>query len=347
MTTTVRAWGVPAYQKPLEALEITRRDLREDDLRIRIEYSGICHTDIHNAEREVPFPFVPGHEIVGIVEETGPGVTKHKVGDRIGIGCFVDACDECEPCQAGETSYCDNGVVTTYNGVNKYHGETEATRGGYSREIIIREDFALKIPEGLDPAAAAPLLCAGITTYSPLKHWGAGPGKRVAFIGMGGLGHVGVKIAVAMGAEVTVFSHSDSKKEDAAKFGAKELVPTKDGIPVEEYANYFDIIINTVSADIDIASYMELLRLDGALVQLGLPDEPLTAGVRAFTQKRRSLAGSLVGGIPETQEMLDFCAEHGIVADIELIDAERINEAFQRTVDSDVRYRFVIDGQTF
>ena len=347
MTTTVRAWGVKENRNHVEPVEIERRDLREDDLRVRIEFSGICHTDIHNAEADLAWLFVPGHEIIGIVEEVGPKVTRHKVGDRVGIGCFVDACDECDNCRIGETSYCDTGVVTTYNGLNKYHGETEHTRGGYSQQIIVREDFALKIPDSLDPAAAAPLLCAGITTYSPLKRWGAGPGKRVAFIGMGGLGHVGVKIAVAMGAEVSVFSQSDAKKEDAAKFGAKELIATRDGIPVDEYSNHFDLIINTVSAEIDIASYMELLRLDGTLVQLGLPSEPLSVGVRTFLQKRRSLAGSLVGGIPETQEMLDFCAEHGVVADVEVIGADYINEAYRRTVDSDVRYRFVIDGSTF
>lgn len=346
--TTTRAWGVPGFAEPLEPVTIERRALRADDVRIAIEYAGICHSDIHTARGdwgERPYPLVPGHEIVGRVEAVGGEVTKFTVGDRVGVGCFVNSCGQCDPCAAGEISYCDNGVVTTYGAEDPY-ADREYTQGGYSQAIVVREAFIVRVPEALDPAATAPLLCAGITTYSPLRHWGAGPDSRVAIIGMGGLGHVGVKIAAAMGAEVTVFSHSGSKRDDALRFGATHHVSTAEGIP-EGWENYFDIILNTVSVDLDADAYLQLLRFNGALVQLGLPGAPLQTMVRSFTQKRRTLSGSLVGGIRETQEMLDFCAEHGVHAEIELIDAAQINEAYDRTVAAQVRYRFVIDAATF
>lgn len=333
--------------EPLGPLTVTRRALRDDDVRIEIEFAGICHSDIHAMAGdfgEKQWPLVPGHEIVGRVAEVGAAVTRHRVGDRVGVGCFSNSCGQCAPCAQGEESYCAAGVVPTYGGVDVYT-DGEYTHGGYSREIVTREDFVVAFPETLDPAAGAPLLCAGITTYAPLRLYGAGPGVRVAVIGMGGLGHVGVKIAVAMGAEVTVFSQSDRKREDALAFGARDLVATADGVP-DDYRDYFDLIINTVSVDLDTAAYLGLLRFDGTLVQLGLPGEPLRLPARALTQKRTSLAGSLVGGIAETEEMLEFCARHGVTASIELIDADYVNEAYKRTIDSDVRYRFVIDAAT-
>jgi len=344
---TVRAWGVPGFAEPLEPVTITRRDLREDDVSIRIEFVGICHSDIHTARGdwgERAYPLVPGHEIVGIVEDVGADVTTHRPGDRVGVGCYVDSCGSCHPCSLGEISYCEEGATLTYGGVDRR--DASVTQGGYSQLIVVREDFVVRIPEGLDPAAAAPLLCAGITTYAPLRHWGAGPGRRVGVIGLGGLGHVGVRIAAAMGAEVTVLSHSDAKREDALRFGATRHVSTADGLP-EDLHNHFDLLLNTVSVDLHTDALLQLLRLDGALVQLGLPPGALEVPVRSLTQRRRSVSGSLVGGIRETQEMLDFCAAHGVTAEIELIDAAALNEAYDRTINSDVRYRFVIDATTF
>lgn len=347
--TPVRAWGVTSFAQPLEPLTITRREPRADDVVIAIEYSGICHSDIHTAtgdwgERE--YPLVPGHEIVGKVSAVGTGVQKYQVGDRVGVGCFINSCGDCGACQAGEHSYCENGPVLTY-GRNDNYADGEATRGGYSQAIVVKENFVVRIPETLDPAAAAPLLCAGITTYSPLKHHGVGPGKKVGIIGLGGIGHVAVKIAVAMGAEVVVFSHSTAKREDALAFGAVEHVSTADPTFTETWKEHFDLLLNTVSVNLDIPSYLQLLRFDGALVALGLPDAPMQVPTRLLTSRRRSLTGSLVGGIPETQEMLDFCAEHGVTAEIEVIAADQINEAFERTINSQVRYRFVIDAATF
>lgn len=346
--TTTRAWGSPAFAAPLEPVTIERRALRADDVRITIEYAGICHSDIHTIQGdwgERRYPLVPGHEIVGRVAAVGEGVTAHNVGDRVGVGCFINSCGECPACEAGEESYCENGPINTYGFEDRY-ADGEYSQGGYARSIVVQEAFVVSIPEGLEPAGATPLLCAGITTYSPLKKWGAGPGKRVAVIGMGGLGHVAVKIAVAMGAEVTVFSHSARKRDDALRFGAGEHVSTAEGDFAERFRNHFDLIINTVSVDLDVDTYLNLLGLDGALVLLGLPGKPLETATRTFTQRRRILTGSLVGGIPETQEMLDFCAEHGVTAEIELIDAAQVNEAYQRTLDADVRYRFVIDAAT-
>lgn len=347
-TRTVNAWGVTSLGSPLEPMTVTRRSPRTDDVRIRIEFSGICHSDIHNVRGDFgakPLPMVPGHEIIGRVVETGSAVTRFAVGDRVGVGCFSNSCGQCDTCRAGEEGYCDNGPVMTYAAEDRY-ADGEVTQGGYSAEIVTRESFVLRIPDELDPAAAAPLLCAGITTYSPLKHWNAGPGRRVAVVGMGGVGHVAVKIAAAMGAEVTVLSHSEAKRDEARRFGAAELVSTADGSFSSELSNYFDLILNTVSVDLDTTAYMRTLRLDGVMVQIGLPEEPLSVPVRMLTGRRRSLAGSLVGGIAETQEMLDFCAAHNVAAEVEVIDAAQINDAYDRAVRSDVRYRFVIDAAT-
>ncbi|WIM67857.1 NAD(P)-dependent alcohol dehydrogenase [Corynebacterium breve] len=345
--TTTRAWGAPAAGAPLEPLTITRRDLRDDDVRIAIEYAGVCHSDIHTVRGEFgprEYPLVPGHEIVGSVTEVGSEVTTWQVGDRVGVGCFINSCGTCDECVEGEESYCSRGPIFTYGGRDRYTDD-EYSQGGYSQEIVVRDAFVVRIPDALPMDKAAPLLCAGITTYSPLKLWEAGPGKRVAIVGMGGLGHVAVKIAVAMGAEVTVFSHSEKKREDALAFGAQDLYPTREGVP-RDFANYFDLIINTVSVDLDIDDYMRLLRYKGVFVQLGLPPAPMETQARMYTSKRRVLTGSLVGGIRETQEMLDFCAEHNVTPEIELIDAFRVNESYDRTVNSDVRYRFVIDTAT-
>ncbi|RNE48205.1 NAD(P)-dependent alcohol dehydrogenase [Corynebacterium alimapuense] len=345
--TTTQAWGSLGINQPLEPVIIPRRALREDDVRISIEFSGICHSDIHTMRGDWgarQYPLVPGHEIVGRVTAVGADVVDYQLGDRVGVGCFINSCGSCHACQQEEISYCENGPIPTYGGIDSY-ADDEYTQGGYAREIVVRESFIVRVPEALDPAAAAPLLCAGITTYSPLKRWGTGPGRRVAIIGMGGLGHVGVKIAAAMGAEVTVFSHSTSKREDALAFGAHDHVSTAEGLP-ENYRNYFDLILNTVSVDLETEDYLGLLRFDGSLVQLGLPGAPLQTSTRRLAQFRRSLSASMVGGIRETQEMLDFCAEHGVLAEIELISAEDINVAYDRTVASDVRYRFVIDAAT-
>jgi uncharacterized zinc-type alcohol dehydrogenase-like protein len=347
-TRTVDAWGVTSLGAPLERLQITRRPLRDDDVRIRVDYSGICHSDIHNVRGDFgprPLPLVPGHEIVGTVVGIGSEVSRFSVGDRVGVGCFSDSCGHCDACLADEEGYCENGTVMTYASENRYT-DGEVTQGGYATEIVTRDTFVLRVPDSLDPAAAAPLLCAGITAYAPLKHWGAGPGRRVAVVGMGGVGHVAVKIAVALGAEVTVLSHSETKREEALGFGAVDLVSTADGSFAESCSRRFDLILNTVSVDLDTASYMATLAFDGVMVQIGLPEQPLSVPVRMLTGQRRSLAGSLVGGIAETQDMLDFCAEHGVTAEIELIDAADVNEAYDRAVRSDVRYRFVIDAAT-
>lgn len=345
--TITRAIGAHGPGQALQSLDIERRQLRDDDVQIAIEFAGICHSDISTMSGdwgERQWPLVPGHEIVGVVSAVGDAVTGFAEGDRVGVGCFVNSCGQCEPCLEGEISYCEKGAVGTYGSVDHYAGG-EYTQGGYSREIVVREAFVVRIPETLDPAAAAPLLCAGITTYSPLRHWNVGPGSRVAVVGMGGLGHVGVKIALAMGAEVTVFSHSGRKRDDALAYGATDLIATRDGLP-REYRRYFDFILNTVSADLDVNSYLGLLRFNGTLVQVGLPGEPMKVRAGSVVNRRASLAGSLVGGIRETQEMLDFCGEHGVTADIELISADRVNEAYERTLASDVRYRFVIEAAT-
>ncbi|MCM2603283.1 NAD(P)-dependent alcohol dehydrogenase [Rossellomorea marisflavi] len=341
-----KARAVDGPDKAFRSAEIKRRELDEKDVLIEIKFAGICHSDIHTAHGEwgeVSYPLVPGHEIAGIIAEVGSGVSKFKVGDRAGVGCMVDSCGECVNCKAGEEQYCLEGNVPTYAGVDKYG---EPTQGGYSTHIVVTEDFALHIPDGIELDAAAPLLCAGITTYSPLHHWNAGPGKKVAIVGMGGLGHMAVKIANAMGAEVTVLSQTLNKEEDGLAFGAKEYYATKDPETFEKLKGRFDLIINTVSANIDIDAYFSLLTLDGTLVNVGAPGEPMSLNVMSLIGHRRSFAGSMIGGIQETQEMLNFCAEHNIAPKIELISADQIDEAYKRVLASDVKYRFVIDTST-
>ncbi|WP_072804318.1 NAD(P)-dependent alcohol dehydrogenase [Rhodococcoides yunnanense] len=345
--TSVSAYTATAADAPLEKVTIERRELGPKDVLIKVEYAGICHSDIHTARNEwggTNYPVVPGHEIAGIVAEIGSDVTGHKVGDRVGVGCFVDSCGKCEACLAGEEQYCIEGVTGTYNAGLP---DGSITQGGYSTHIVVTEGFVLRIPEGIELDVAAPLLCAGITLYSPLKHWGAGPGKKVAIIGLGGLGHVGVKIAHALGAEVTVLSQTLSKEEDGKRLGADHYYATSDEKTFEKLAGEFDLIINTVSAKIDMDKHMSLLAINGSLVILGLPSEPIEVQGFTLAANRRSLAGSMVGGIAQTQEMLDFCAEHHIGAEIETISAEQINEAYERVLKSDVRYRFVIDAKTF
>lgn len=344
--TTVAAYAAPAAKAPLERTTIERRAVREHDILIDIKFAGICHSDIHQAREgwgEAIFPMVPGHEIAGVVSEVGPGVTKFKVGDRVGVGCMVDSCRECENCKAGIEQHCTRGNVPTYNGIGT---DGEPTYGGYSEKVVVDENYVVGIPEGLALDEAAPLLCAGITTYSPLKQWGAGPGKKVAVIGLGGLGHMGVKIAHALGAEVTVLSQSLRKKDDGLKLGADHYYATGDETTFKELAGTFDLILSTVSAPLDFGAYLSLLRTGGALVNVGAPEEPIALNLFSLIGGNKTLAGSMIGGIAETQEMLDFCASHGIGSEIELIAASEINEAYERVVNSDVRYRFVIDTAT-
>jgi len=344
--TTVAAYAAPAAKAPLERTTIERRAVREFDVLIDIKFAGICHSDIHQAQEgwgKAIFPMVPGHEIAGIVSEVGPGVTKFQVGDRVGVGCLVDSCRDCDNCKAGLEQYCTGGSVGTYNAIGK---DGEPTYGGYSEKVVVDENFVLGIPEGIALDEAAPLLCAGITLYSPLKHWNAGPGKKVAIVGMGGLGHMGVKIAHALGAEVTVLSQSLRKQEDGLKLGADHYYATSDPKTFEELRGTLDLIVSTVSAPLDLGSYLSLLKTDGALVNVGAPEEPVSLNLFSVIAGRKTLAGSGIGGIQETQEMLDFCAEHGFGAEIELISAEQINEAYERVLASDVRYRFVIDTAT-
>ena len=346
MTFTINAFAAPSPTEPLIKTTIERREVGEHDVLIEIAYAGICHSDIHTVRGEwgeISYPQVVGHEIVGTVTEVGSAVTLHAVGDRVGVGCMVNSCRECANCLAGQENYCLKGNTGTYTSVDR---DGTITQGGYSTHIVVVEDFVLKVPESIPYEAAAPLLCAGITTYSPLAHWNAGPGKRVAVVGMGGLGHMAVKIAHAMGAEVTVLSQTLSKKDDGLRLGADHYFATSDPATFDELANAFDLIINTVSAPLHMDSYLGLLTLDGTLVNVGAPPEPLPIQVFTLFNNRRSFAGSSIGGIRETQEMLDFCAEHGIAPETELISADQINEAYERVLASDVRYRFVIDVAT-
>ncbi|MFE3907097.1 NAD(P)-dependent alcohol dehydrogenase [Streptomyces sp. NPDC059153] len=346
MTTTVVAYAAPSAKAPLERTTIERRTVGEFDVLIDIKFAGICHSDIHQAREgwgEAIFPMVPGHEIAGVVAEVGSGVTKFKVGDRVGVGCMVDSCRECENCKAGQEQHCVRGNVGTYNAIGR---DGEPTYGGYSQKVVVDENFTVRIPDGLSLDVAAPLLCAGITTYSPLKHWGAAPGKKVAVVGMGGLGHMAVKIAHALGAEVTVLSQSLRKKGDGLKLGADHYYATSDPATFENLAGTFDILLSTVSAPLDFGAYLSLLKTGGALVNVGAPEEPVALNLFSLIGGNKTLAGSMIGGIAETQEMLDFCAEHDLGAEIELIEASRINEAYERVLASDVRYRFVIDTAT-
>jgi alcohol dehydrogenase (NADP+) len=346
MTTSASAYGAPSADAPLGPLTIERRELGPLDVRIDIQYCGICHSDIHTVRGDwgpQTYPLVPGHEIVGTVAEIGSDVSRYAIGDRVGVGCMVNSCGACTSCAADEEQYCEQGAVFTYGGQDR---DGTMTQGGYSTGVVVTEDFVVRVPDGMPLDAAAPLLCAGITTYSPLKRWGAGPGKKVGVIGLGGLGHMAVKIAVALGAEVTVLSQSLSKQEDGLRLGATDYRATSDHATFQELAGSLDLIINTVSAELPLDLYMSILKLDGAMVNVGLPTEPLKVNAFSLTHRRRALSGSLIGGIKETQEMLDFCAEHGIVSEIELIPAEQINEAWERVLASDVRYRFVIDTAT-
>jgi uncharacterized zinc-type alcohol dehydrogenase-like protein len=342
-----RSYAVMEAKKPLVPYEFDRRDLGAHDVALDIAYAGICHSDIHQAREEwgpAIFPMVPGHEIAGIVTSIGSSVTKFKVGDKIGVGVFVDSCRNCENCKQGLQQYCLEGMTGTYNQLER-DGKTVAM-GGYSNYFVINEDYAVHIPENLPLEGVAPLLCAGITLYSPIKHWNVGPGKKVAVMGLGGLGHMGVKFAVAMGAEVTVLSHSPNKKVDALAMGAHHFVATNDDSVFAAHAKTFDVILNTVSAELDINKYVSLLKLDGTLVVIGLPGKPYAVHVGSLLDGRRSIAGSMIGGIPQLQEMLNFCGEKSIVSDVEVIKADYINEAYERTVASDVKYRFVIDAST-
>ena len=343
-----KGYAVMSAKAPLENYSFERRELREKDVQLEILYAGICHSDIHQAREEwglAIFPMVPGHEIVGKVTAIAAGVTKFKVGDLIGVGVFVDSCRKCDSCKAGLEQYCIEGMTGTYNTYER-DGKTVAM-GGYSDSFVIDEDYAVHVPANLDLTGVAPLMCAGITLYSPLKNWKAGPGKKVGIIGLGGLGHMGVKFAVALGAEVTVFSHSPAKEADAKNMGAHHFVSTKDVDNLKKLEKQYDLLLNTVSADIDLEPYLQMLKLDGTLVVIGLPGKPYAINAGTLLGQRRSLSGSMIGGIAQLQEMLNFCGQKSIVSDVEVIKADYINTAYDRTVASDVKYRFVIDASTF
>jgi uncharacterized zinc-type alcohol dehydrogenase-like protein len=342
-----RAYAAMSAKADLVPFQFDRREVGAHDVALDIKFAGICHSDIHQVREEwgpAIFPMVPGHEIAGVVTKVGSSVSKFKVGDLIGVGVFVDSCRVCENCKVGLQQYCLESMTGTYNGLER-DGKTVAM-GGYSNYFVINEDYAVKIPSNLPLEGVAPLLCAGITLYSPIKHWKVGPGKKVAVMGLGGLGHMGVKFAVAMGAEVTVLSHSPQKEGDALAMGAHHFISTKDESIFTKYEKTFDVILNTISAEIDINLYLNLLKLDGTLVVIGLPGKPYAVQVGSLLNGRRSIGGSMIGGIPELQEMLNFCGEHKITSDVEVIKADYINEAYTRTVASDVKYRFVIDAST-
>lgn len=333
---------------PLQPYEFERRSLGKSDVAFKITYSGICHSDIHQVREEwgpALFPMVPGHEIVGIVSEVGSVVDKFKIGDRIGVGVFIDSCRNCPPCKAGLQQYCDEGMTGTYNGYER-DGKTIAF-GGYSTGFVIDQDYAVTIPENLELAGVAPLLCAGITLYSPIRHFKVGPGMQVAVMGLGGLGHMGVKFAAALGAEVTVISHSANKRDDALRMGAKDFKVVKSSEDLKDLNRKFDLVLNTVSALIDINAYLKILKIDGTMVIIGLPDSPYSVSAGALLNGRKSLTGSMIGGMPELQEMINFAGQHNIVSDIELVKADYVEKAYERTVASDVKYRFVIDANTF
>ena len=340
-------YAAKTAKTPLQPFSFNRRSPGPNDVAIDIKFCGICHSDIHQARDEWGgsiFPMVPGHEIAGVVASVGSSVKKFKPGDRVGIGCFVDSCRKCQNCSKGEEQYCQQGMTGTYNSY-ELDGKTP-TYGGYSNHIVVDENYVLRMPENIPLDKGAPLLCAGITLYSPLRHWNCGPGKKVAIVGLGGLGHMGVKIASAMGADVTVLSQTMKKQTDGLKMGAKHFYATSDESTFKRLAGSFDIIINTVSADIDLNKYLGLLKTDGHMVLVGVPEKPMMIHPFPLIMGRRSLAGSLIGGIRETQEMLDFCGKHQITPDIELISFNKVNEAYERVIKSDVRYRFVIDTST-
>jgi len=344
---TTKAYAALSATTPVVPHSIERRDCKPHDVQLEILYCGICHSDLHTARNEwggTIYPCVPGHEIVGRVTAVGDHVKKFEVGQLVGVGCLVDSCRECDNCKDGLEQYCSNGMVGTYNGMEK--DGSGHTFGGYSKSIVVHEDFVLRVSDKLPLDGVAPLLCAGITTYSPLRHWNVGKGTRVGVLGLGGLGHMGVKLAVAMGAEVTMLSHTASKQQDAARLGAQKFVLTSDEAQVKAVTGYFDFILDTVSAEHDYNFYLTLLRTNGVMVCVGAPPTPAVVPAFNLIFGRKTLAGSLIGGIPETQEMLDFCAEHNIVSDVEVINIKDINEAYERMLKGDVRYRFVIDMAT-
>ncbi|PRY55234.1 putative zinc-type alcohol dehydrogenase-like protein [Arcticibacter pallidicorallinus] len=346
--TKVRAYGTESAEAPLNQLSISRRAATPHDVEIEIAYCGVCHSDLHTARNEwhgTVYPCVPGHEIVGKIVSLGDHVSKFKLGDMVGVGCMVDSCRECQYCKEGLEQYCEPGATQTYNSPDKHLGTQ--TYGGYSERIVVDESFVLRIPANLDLAATAPLLCAGITTYSPLKHWKVGPGMKVGIVGIGGLGHMGIKIARAMGAHVVAFTTSESKFAEAKRLGADEVVLSKDDKQMAAFHGKLHFILDAVSAQHDINAYLALLRVDGSLALVGAPEYPLPVSAFSLIPGRKSLAGSMIGGIAETQEMLDFCGEHNITSDIEMIDIEQINEAYERLLKGDVRYRFVIDMSAF
>ena len=342
--TKTAAYAAPGAGKPLAPFSFERRDPRPEDVVIDILFCGVCHSDIHQVRDEwsgSTFPMVPGHEIVGRVARVGGKVTRFAAGDMVGVGCFVDSCRQCDPCRRGLEHFCEVGAAFTYNSTEM--DRSTPTYGGYSTQIVVAEPYVLRVPDGLDPAGAAPLLCAGITTYSPLRQWNCKQGDRVAVVGLGGLGHMGVKLAAAMGAEVTVLSTSRAKEVDASRLGARGFEVVRDEAVFEKLRRRFDLIIDTVSAPHDYNKYLGMLRPAGAMVLVGLPPEPTPVRAFALATGNKRLAGSMIGGIAETQEMLDYCGERGIVSDIEVIPIQEIDKAYERTVRGDVRYRFVID----
>ena len=344
MPTPVKVYATAAADQPLQPTEIQRRALGERDVAIDIQFCGVCHSDIHTARNEwhnTLYPCVPGHEIVGQVTATGAGAKRFAVGDRVAVGCLVDSCRGCGACGEHLEQHCEQGPIMTYNSPEAQTGGH--TFGGYAQRIVVDEDFVLALPASLDPAAAAPLLCAGITTYSPLRRFGVGAGHRVGVVGLGGLGHMALKFARAFGAHVVLFTHSPGKAEEALRLGASEVVVSSDRKAMAARLNSLDLILDTVSADHDLNAYLQLLKRSGTMVLVGAPERPQPLASMALIWQRRQLAGSLIGGIAETQEMLEFCAEHGIVSDIELIAMDQVNEAYERMLKSDVRYRFVID----
>ena len=341
----IQSHGYAAQQSttPLAPFSFTRRDPTESDVVVEIEYCGVCHSDIHSVRNEwgnAIYPMVPGHEIVGRVTAVGSGVSRFKVGERVGVGVIIDSCRTCASCEKGEEQYCQVGITLTYGAPDKYG---DLTQGGYSNNIVVEEDFVHSVSTALDPAGVAPLLCAGITTYSPLRHWKVGPGKKVGVVGLGGLGHMALKFANSFGAHVVQFTTSESKIADAKRLGADDVVISKDAAAMKKEENSFDFIIDTVSAVHDLNSYLPLLKRDAVYCQVGLPDQPPVINMGNLLFKRRALTGSIIGGMAETQEMLDYCAEQNIVSDVEVIPIQKINEAFERVMKADVKYRFVID----
>ena len=347
MPETVNAYASKEAKAPLGPFEITRRDLRPDDVKIKITYCGICHSDLHQVNNDwggAKYPIVPGHEIIGHVQAVGDNVTKHKEGDLVGVGCMVNSCRHCRECEKGDEQFCENGKASTYSSKDI---DGTITYGGYSQEIVVTEYFVLKIPDNLDPAGAAPLLCAGVTTYAPLKQFAAGPGKRVAVLGLGGLGHMALKLAHAMGAEVSLFSRSLKKADDAKRLGAHRIVISSDPKEMEKVRGYFDIVIDTIPYDHDINTYLNVLAPNGAVSivgYIGVLENKISTGPLVGQQK--IISGSFIGGIPITQEVLDFCGKHGITSDIEMIKIQEINEAYARLLKGDVKYRFVIDNSS-